>query len=46
MNLGSVLQVIGLVTLFAGVWLYSMPAALIVSGLALVFVGVAVERSN
>jgi hypothetical protein len=46
MNLGSVLQVVGLLTLFVGVWMYSVPAALIVSGLAMTLVGVAVERSN
>lgn len=44
MKIASAIQVFGLISLFAGVWMYSIPAALIVSGVALTLVGIAMER--
>lgn len=44
MKTASAIQVFGLISLFAGVWMYSIPAALIVSGVALTLVGIAMER--
>jgi hypothetical protein len=46
MRIPSIVQLVGLLVLFAGVWMYSVPAAMIVSGLTLVLVGVALERAE
>lgn len=45
-RLPSVIQVLGLVILAAGVWMYSVPLGMIVSGASLTLVGLAFERSN
>lgn len=44
MKTASFVQLFGLATLLVGVWMYSIPAALIVSGIALTLVGIAMER--
>lgn len=46
MKIPSVLQLFGLLVFFSGVWMYSVPAALIVSGLTLTLIGIAAERSE
>lgn len=45
-RLPSALQVLGLVILSSGVWMYSVPLGMIVSGATLTLVGLAFERSN
>jgi hypothetical protein len=46
MKIPTIVQLAGLTALFAGVWMYSVPAALIVCGVSLTLIGIALERSE
>lgn len=46
MKIPTVLQLVGLLSLFAGVWMYHPAAALIVGGISLTLIGIALERSE